>query len=163
MNSLTLLFASLLRIILLLVGILLALSLATSGYSTINNFLIGNNYPCLEVISGLVIIVPIVAIFYGQSIKKFFWQRMRQYNLIILVAAFLFGLVLAFLPVDFLTQSLPHCAPATDMVSKLTYGLASGIVAAVFAFLGVDLGVILKHLSLQVQHHPVSKTKRKKG
>lgn len=163
MTSLTQLFASLLRIILLLVGIMLALSLATSGYSTINTFLESNNYPCLEVISSLVVIVPVIAIFYGQHIQKFFWQRMRHYNLVILLSALGFGLLMAFLPIDFLSQGLPHCTPAADLLSKLTYALGTSLVAAVFAFLGVDLGVILKHLSLHIRHKPAVRSKRNKS
>ncbi len=162
MISLTYLFASLLRIILLLVGIMLALSLATSSYSTINSFLVGNNYPCLEVISGLVVIVPVVAIFYGQHIRKFFWQRMRHYNLVILLSALGFGFLMAFLPIDFLSQDLPQCAPATNIAGKFTYALATSVVAAVFAFLGVDFGVTLKHLSLRVHHPHTTKSRKRK-
>jgi len=153
MDHLTRLYASLLRIILLLVGVMIALYIGSSGYQSVNAFLSSNNLPCLEVISSLVVIVPVVTLFYGQHVRRYFWQRMRRFNAYILLGSLLVGLLFTILPHDLISPSITNCQARLDWNSKITYGLGTAVLTALLAFIGFDLGVTLKHISLKLHHH----------
>jgi len=165
MNQLVALFSSLLRIILLLVGIYLALALTLTGVQGANAFLAANNYPCLEVISLLVVLVPPIGILYGQHIRRYFWQRMGHYNWIILGVSLIVGISLAFISTGYFSEleGADACQVPASTLGITTYILGTSVVTAILAFIGVDFGVTLKHLSLKINHpRPAPRAPRKK-
>jgi RsiW-degrading membrane proteinase PrsW (M82 family) len=157
-------FFSLVRIIILLLGAVLTLILGDSVNDAINNFLVSLHFPCLGLISFLVIFVTPFAMIYGAHIRRFFWQREKHYNLIILVVSFLIGAIISFLPIDTaftINQATDmSCNPSSGLNAHVIHMFGTALVTMVFATVGMDLGVVLKHVSHRIKNR-TSETKKK--
>lgn len=151
------LYLSVLRIVLLLLGVLLSIFLGDKFYGGINNFLRFLSFPCIEIISVLVVLFLPAGMFYGIFIQKYFWRRKTHYNTKLFFTAFIVGFLLALTPIsDSVTfsyqqgigqQVMSSCLSSSDILTKSAHMVGSGIVAALFAFLGMDIGVGLKGIS----------------
>lgn len=157
-------FLSLVRIIFLFTGALISILFGREVYITINSFLQTYTFPCLEIISFLVIFAPAVGIFIGTHVQKYFWQRHTKYNTIVFTAAFLAGVILTFIPLGdiIMTQNAGFCASPTQLLPQLSHMFGTGLITGILTVLGVDYGVALKHSSRLMQTTKFKKTQSKK-
>jgi len=167
------LYVSVLRILLLLLGVVVTLVLGDRVYLLLNSFLSGFYLPCIEFIAFLVIYVLPGALVYGAFVEKHFFKRETRHNIKIFLFSFLSGVGLALLPfsntvfVSFQNPILNHSVLISSCVTpgyplKIFELIGSGLVAVVFGFIGMDLGVLLKHAShkIHTRHFRVKKKKK---
>lgn len=140
------------RIGLLVSGVILTFFVGEHMYLSLNRFLQSWYLPCLEIITSLVAFVPAAAIFYGIHIRKYFWQREKHYNNVIFLVSYAVGALLALVPESALLtmQTGQSCGTAPDLIGKFAYATTTGLITAVLAYIGMDIGVSLKHTSLNV-------------
>jgi hypothetical protein len=152
-------FASIVRIFLLFFGVAFSFTLGNTLYNQINSFLYSISLPCIELISFLVVLVPPVALYFGIHHKRYFWQRENRYNVTVLLVSFLVGFVFTILPFNYAPSwvAAPQCAASPDLLARFLQVIGTGLVTALFAYIGMDLGVSLKHLS----HHVHKKSHKK--
>ena len=134
-------------------------------YDGVNRFLLSNNFPCLGLISFLVIFVTPFAMLYGAHIRRFFWQRENHFNLVILLTSFLIGVIVSLLPIDFaFTMSRNtdvNCNPIMSLNATLIHTLGTALISTLLAVLGMDFGVVLKHVSRHIGKKRLGKKKTK--
>lgn len=168
MPALTVFFLSLIRVGLLLLGALLTFILGTTVYMNVNHFLDTWYLPCLELISFLVVIVPVAALFYGVHIQKYFWQRESLYNNRIFLVSYLIGILLSLIPKEtfsnITTQLGQTCVAPSDPIAQITHVLSTGLLTSLLAYIGIDIGVSLKQTSKSVTSigHKTHRKPRKK-
>ena len=152
-------FASIIRIFLLFFGLAFSFTLGNTLYIQINSFLYTISLPCLELISFLVLFIPPIAFYFGIHHKEFFWQREEKYNSTVFIVSFILGVIFTLLPLNYTSwwATNPQCLSQPDLLSKFVQVLGTGLAAALFAYLGMDIGVAFKHLS-----HHVHKKKHKR-
>lgn len=161
-------YLSILRIFILIFGFYLTLLLGTSTVAAINKFLYGSYLPCLEIISFLITFIPPIAIFYGIKEQRYFWQKPVVTNVIVLSVSFVIGVILSFFSSDlihaFVNTPATYCISPQDPLEQFYRTLGTGLVASVFGFIGVDIGVSLKHVSRKMvsPYKMTSKSKKKK-
>lgn len=155
-------FLSLVRIIFLFTGTLISIIFGREIYISINSFLQTYTFPCLEIISFLVIFSPAVGIFIGTHIQKYFWQRHTRYNTLIFITAFCAGVGLTFIPLGTITQDTAYCASPTQTLPMLSHMFGTGLITAIFTMIGMDYGVVLKHGSKFMQTETKNNQKKKR-
>lgn len=143
-------FLSGVRIVFLFTGSLLAFVFGFTFYNDANTFLLAHNLPTLELIALLVAFVPVIALLYGVHIRKYFWRRSKRYNLIVFLFSFLAGLLIALFP-------LSTCGVPIPISSQVIIALTTGIITSLLAYIGLDVGVVVKHISV----HVLSEKKKK--
>src|SRR5438105_102606 len=137
------------RIVLLLFGIVFIFLFANLVYKDLNSFLYAYDSPCIALISLLVALVPTAAFFYGAHIRKYFWQRENHYNWIIFFISYVIGTILTFYPESYIGifhATGTYCPMHIDFSSKIQQSISTGIVTSLLAYMGMDLGVVVKHL-----------------
>jgi len=147
------LFFSTFRILLLFFAIIIIYIFGNAVYININNFLYSSTSPCVEIISMLIAFVPVIGLLYGIHIKKSFWKRSFQYNLIVFVISYAFGVIIAFLPfggtLGFSNSFILFCPQQPTFLTKISESIATGLISALLAYLGMDFGITLKRFSHQ--------------
>lgn len=151
------------RIVILLCGVLITFFFGDTLYITINRFLSSFYIPCLEIISYIIAFVPVIALFYGIHVQKFFWQRSKKYNQKVFLISYAIGILLALIPTDTFTSvsTGQACVAPVDLLAKITYAIATGVITSLFAYIGMDIGVSLKHTSKNFRFLPTSTKKSK--
>lgn len=156
-------FLSLIRIFLLLIGTLIVYVLGASVYTHVNGYLIQWSAPCIEIITSLVTIIPIIALFYGIHVQKFFWKRENDYNKKIFLISFAFGILIALIPWHSAVPASSEllCRTPIQWVDKIVYAIVTGALTSLLAAIGMDIGVLLKHSSKRIVSTKSTKSGKK--
>lgn len=116
--------------------------------------------PCVELLSLFIALVPVIALWYGTLHRRYFWQRTSQVNWIIVMISFVIAFIFTYLPAQYLAwldMSLVNCQGTTTLADSISRFLFTGILVSVLSFVGMDMGVGLKHIS----HHLQTKSSKK--
>jgi hypothetical protein len=148
------------QVMLLFFGAILTFVLGEGLYKLIDNTLFAFAIPCMEMLSLIIAIIAPVAYFIGIHLQKGFFQRESSYNKGIFFLAFLFGVVVTFLPVTGHEVASPYCTAQITIVAQTLQALITGGVTALIAFLSFDMGVYQSLYLTPLLRKPNVKKKR---
>lgn len=150
------------RFLFLFYGAFITFFLGESLYRYLNQLFYAHSVPCLEMISFIVALVAPIAFMYGVRHNKVFFKRTRQYNFLLFVLSYIFGMLIAFLPMINTIVGSEICAQQTTLAAKIAHGISTGAITSLMAYLNFDLGVfyarfimnkLRKHKQLQKKKH----------
>lgn len=151
------------RVMLLFFGALFTFLLGENVYRAINNTLFAYSIPCMEMLSFIIAIVGPVAYFTGIYHQKSFISRNGSFNKLIFVFAFLFGVVITFLPITGAEVANPVCTQQITLSARVLQSLFTGFLAVFIAYISFDVGVFQAHfLTPKLQREKSVKKKKKR-
>ncbi len=156
------LYLSIIRILLLFFGVIGTYFIGNTTYISINSFLYSITSPCLQLISFLVVFTMPLSVFYGIHIRKYFWQRSKKYNQLLLLISFVLGLLFTLTSTNtsFISSAV-YCHSQVNLIGKIGQFIGTSLVIVLFVYIGTDIGVSLKHFSKKVQNNKKLGKKRK--
>lgn len=143
-------FLFLVRLILLQTGVLIAYVFGDNIFKAFA----ATRSPCVELLAFFIAIVPIVFLVIGAMHRRYFWQRPGFFNWIVVAVSFVIAFASTFLPGKYLSildSSLSVCQQPTGNIQIYSQFLFTGLIVSLIAFVGMDFGVALKHVSHHLQ------------
>lgn len=156
------LLVSSIRIMLLFFGALFTFLLGENVYRAINNTLFAYSVPCMEMLSFIIAVVGPIAYFTGIYHQKAFIKRHAAVNKTIFLLAFLFGVVITFLPITGAQVTNTICTEQITLLARVLQALFTGFLAVFIAYISFDVGVFQVHFLTPKLHKEKSLKKTRK-